>query len=206
MHALPLTDEEVIEVDGMLVTSPARTALDMAAAASEVVAVTILDRVLHIGRFARVKPLATREEIERLFAQRMPFVGHARARRSVDFSVDCSDSPLESVSRVNMRIIGVPKPQLQVRFIDHLGELFTDFGWEDFDLTGEADGKAKYSDPEYLRGRSPEDVLMAEKLRSDRLRALGRRETRWGWNVGVSPRLLKEHLNSAGLPTGVRWM
>ncbi|WP_167042880.1 hypothetical protein [Salinibacterium sp. ZJ454] len=46
-HAARLADDDVVELNGLLVTSLARTVLDMAATATFMVAVTMADHVLH---------------------------------------------------------------------------------------------------------------------------------------------------------------
>jgi hypothetical protein len=48
---------------------------------------------------------------------------------------------------------------------------FADFAWPG--VVGECDGRLKYAD---------RDVLWAEKRREDRIRALGLRVIRWGWD------------------------
>ena len=99
-----------------------------------------------------------------------------------------------------MEVAGLPAPELQVEIRGVSGRrYFVDFWWEKYRLMGEFDGKGKYTDPEFLRGRTPEQALLEEKAREDDLRATGRGMTRWGWVVARSPRLLRAHLDAAGL-------
>jgi hypothetical protein len=201
MHCVPLCDEEVVEVNGLLVTSLARTLIDIAASATAVSSVPALDHALHLDRGNQKPPLLTKAELWDAHSRRMPFVGHARARTAIEFAVATSDSPLESVSRVNMREIGFPVPELQHRFDDHRGLIgFSEFYWPEYRLVGEADGQSKYTDPKYRRGRSLEQVLLDEKERADRIRALGETVSRWGWSTAINPRALRAHLLAAGLP------
>jgi hypothetical protein len=205
-HSLTLGDTDVVEVDGLLLTSVARTTLDMATIGSFVDAVTIVDGALHVDRFGRRPPLTTREELRELWMRRMPFRGHARAADVIGFAETRADSPLESVSRVNMRLIGCPRPLLQSRFFDYQGFIGeTDFDWPEFGLLGEADGDVKYLDPDSRHGRTADEVVRDERVREDRLRALPRSVTRWGWAIGSNPRALRRHLLAAGLPMGIRW-
>jgi hypothetical protein len=154
MHCVPLCDEEVVEVNGLLVTSLARTIIDIAASATTVSSVPALDHALHLDRGGEKPPLLTKAELWDAYSRRMPFVGHARARTAIEFAVATSDSPLESVSRVNMREIGFPVPELQHRFDDHRGLIgFSEFYWPEYRLVGEADGQSKYTDPKCRRGR-----------------------------------------------------
>jgi hypothetical protein len=205
-HSARLADDDVVEVDGLLVTSVARTVLDLATDEPLLESVPALDRALHIDRRGVPAPLITTEAIWASYARRMPFRGHVRARTAIEFAVSDADSPLESVSRVNMRAIGCPRPELQARFDDYRGLIgFSEFYWREHRTVGEADGRSKYTDPRYRRGRTLEEVLLDEKTRADRIRALGIAVSRWGWQIGVSPVLLARHLAAAGLPLGLRW-
>ena len=201
MHCVPLGDDDVVEIDGLLVTSLARTLIDIAASAAAISSVPALDQALHQDRRGEKQPLLSTAELWDAYSRRMPFVGHARGRAAIEFAVTSSDSPLESVSRVNMREIGFSTPELQHRFDDHRGLIgFSEFYWAEYRLVGEADGQSKYTDPKYRRGRLLEQVLLDEKERADRIRALGETVSRWGWSTAISPRALRAHLLAAGLP------
>lgn len=205
-HYLPLGEGDVVEIGGLEVTSIARTLVDLAVSDSFLSSVTALDSARHVDRRGRTQPLTTLEEVEGRFEARLPIRAHSKALRSIGFSVTDSDSPLESVSRVNMHRIGCPKPVLQQRFDDYRGLIgFSEFYWEEFALVGEADGKSKYTNPRYRRGRSLEQVLLDEKERADRIRALGPDISRWGWATAIEPEKLRRHLVAAGLPMGRSW-
>lgn len=206
-HGRLLADGEVVEVSGMLVTSVGRTVLDIAAAGTFMVAVTMADRALHVDRFGRRPPLTTKRELLEMWESSKPHRGFVRAKSVLDFAETRADSPLESVSRVNMRVIGCPRPVLQSSFSDYLGFIGeTDFDWPDYSFLGEADGDQKYLDPAYRNGRTAEEVVRDEKVREDRLRALRRGFTRWGWSVAMHPAALRAHLLNAGLPMGMPWV
>jgi len=205
-HCVPLDDADVVEIDGLLVTSVARTVVDLAGASTFMSAVVSADHALHAQRLGSQAPRATIEELFETFVRHAPMRAHAKVLRVLEFAVPASDSPLESVSRVNMCVIGCPQPTLQQRFDDHRGLIgFSEFYWREFALVGEADGKAKYTDPRYRRGRSLEQVLLDEKDRADRIRATGTDVSRWGWSIGISPSKLRAHLVAAGLPMGRTW-
>ena len=53
-------------------------------------------------------------------------------------------------------------------------------------------------------GRSAERVVLDEKIREDRLRALGLRVVRWRWPAATTPGALATALSAAGLPLGSR--
>lgn len=84
-HSMRLAEEDVVEVDGLLVTSVARTVLDLAAATRFIFGVTLVDHALHLDRFDRLPPLTTRDELWRLWERRLPFGGHARAKAVIEF-------------------------------------------------------------------------------------------------------------------------
>lgn len=205
-HSLLLGDDDVVELDGLLVTSVARTVLDIAASSSFIDGVVAMDFALHEDRFGRRPSLTDKAELWRLWEARLPFGGHARARAVIEFGEARADSPLESVSRVNMRVIGCPRPLLQSSFADYLGFIGeTDFHWPEFKLVGEADGDRKYLDAAYRSGRTVEQVMIDEKVREDRLRALPLGVSRWRWKTAITPAALRAQLSAAGLPMGIRW-
>jgi hypothetical protein len=124
----------------------------------------------------------------------------------IDFAETQAESPLESVSRVNMRAIGVPRPELQRSYSDAAGVIgAVDFAWEEFGLLGEADGDVKYLQARFRGDRTADQVVLDEKIREDRLRALSRRMARWRWATAIDPDALRRKLAAAGLPTGCRW-
>lgn len=199
-HSLALRDDEVVEIDGLLVTTVARTVVDLAITVSFLSAVVVADHCLHIDRFDRTPPLISRDELATEFARRLPFRGHARAHAVEQFATTQADSPLESVSRVTMQRIGCPPPQLQTPFHDATGFIAeTDFYWEAFRIIGEADGEQKYLDAAKRSGRTIDQVKLDEKFREDRLRALPRGVTRWRWATAISPVALHQHLSAAGI-------
>lgn len=200
-HSLRLDDADVVEIDGLLVTSAARTVIDIAAIATPMAAVTMVDRALHVDRRGQRPPMTTKAELLDVWERSHPFRAHARTKKVIEFGTTLADSPLESVSRVNMKVIGCPPPQLQSRFYDYLGFVAeTDFDWPSFKLVGESDGAIKYLDEHYRRGRSAAQVMRDERKRENRLRALKLDVTRWDWSTAISPGVLRAHLRHAGLP------
>lgn len=165
-----------------------------------------MDFALHRDRFGRRPPMVTREQLHAVWESKLPFRGHARSLDIINFGETAAETPLESVSRVNMRRIGCPRPLLQSPFHDADGFIAeTDFDWPEFRLVGEADGDRKYLDEAFRSGRSVEQVILDEKVREDRVRALGRGFARWRWSAAIDPVALRRRLVAAGLPMGVRW-
>jgi hypothetical protein len=201
-HAIGVDADDVVLIDGMLVTSVARTVLDLAVDTTFMSAVTAADFALCHKRKARID----KSTLQEVWENRLPFRGHVRAQRVVDFSTHLAESPLESGSRVAMHLLGFPAPELQVEWRDYRGLIgYSDFFWREFNHVGEADGRAKYFDDELARGKSLKQILYDEKVREDRVRAQGPGFSRWDWGIGMNPRRLKTFLLAAGLPiTGPR--
>ena len=73
----------------------------------------------------------------------------------------------------------------------------SDFGWPDLGVLGEFDGKAKYGELLRKPGQTAEQVLIAEKLREDRMRELGWVVIRWMWQDLIRPEPLIGRLRQA---------
>ena len=204
-HNRTLDPAEIVEVDGMLVTSVARTVLDIATVASRATAVAMADRAILVDRFGKRQPLTTKKELREVWEHGLPFRGHVRSLDVIEFAETRAESPLESLSRVTMRELGFPTPELQVDHYDDDGFIgATDFTWPEFGIVGESDGLGKYLKPELRGQRSAGQVVVEEKLREDRLRAKHLAFRRWGWSVAQEPARLRAVLVSVGLPTGIR--
>ncbi|PRY47461.1 hypothetical protein LY71_11495 [Geodermatophilus tzadiensis] len=181
-HAVRLRDDEVSTVDGVAVTTPARTVLDLALTLAAEPAVVVLDAAVRLGRVRREDLL---HRLDR--AGRVP--GSRRAGRAIAFADGRSESVGESRSRVLLQRLGLPPSSLQlpVRAADGLLLGRADFGWEEERVLGEFDGRVKYG--RLLRpGQEPGDVVFEEKRREDALRDEGWGVVRWTWSdltVGV---------------------
>jgi hypothetical protein len=190
-------------IDGVRVTSLTRTVVDVARSTTFGQAVAVADAALRRASHPREGlPPARIEKADLLREVSLLSVaqGTAKARRVIQFADGLADRPGESISRVHISMAKLTAPQLQASLMGASGRLWhVDFWWPDFNLIGEFDGRAKYTDEEFLRGRSPQEVLYDEKLREDDLRAADHGFTRWPWSVAISMRRLRAHLVSAGL-------
>ena len=197
--------EDIAHIDGLVATSLARTVVDLARAASFASAVTIADADAALRRtqypFSGLPHSAlTHEDLFRQLDNVPPKQGSVKVRKVIEFANGAADRPGESLSRVNIRAAGLTMPQLQVTITGASGCSWTvDFWWPEFNVIGEFDGKFKYTDPEFLKGRTPAQAVYEEKLREDDLRAAGHGMSRWSWPIAISPRLLREHLVAAGV-------
>lgn len=157
-----------VEVDGVVLTGPARTAVDVAAAGTFAQALAVFDAALARG--------VTREELAEVLEQRRR-PGHARTRLALQHADGLSANPGESWGRAQIIEAGLPVPRIQVHYVLPDGsDAYTDYDWEGR-LVGEFDGVEKYT---RLRrpGESVADVVLREKRREDGLRALGLDVTR----------------------------
>ncbi|MBD0861636.1 hypothetical protein IA539_10500 [Gordonia sp. zg691] len=170
VHAAPVDDDEIVEVDGISVTSLERTAVDVATTGDFAQALTAMDQALRAG--------ADRAVIDRILASRRR-KGIRVARRALALADGASESVGESWSRAQMIEAGLPTPRLQHHFHCRTGSYRADFNWDEL-LIGEFDGMVKYG---RLRapGQTVADAVIQEKLREDELRALGAVVVRWTW-------------------------
>lgn len=177
---------DVVVVDGLVVTSPARTVVDLARVGGVVAGVVAGDAALR-GGLATVDELVA--ECERAGRGR----GVRAARRTSGLVDALSESPGESLSRVRIAEWGLPAPVLQHEVRDRDGLIGrVDFWWPRHGVAGEFDGRLKY-------GSDAPEVLWREKLREDRLRATGLRLVRWTWQDAWVGDPLIARLHAAGL-------
>ncbi|TFD49149.1 hypothetical protein E3T55_11800 [Cryobacterium frigoriphilum] len=196
------TEPVWVERGGLRVTTVTDTAVQLARVLAFPEAVAMLDRAIHIPR--RGVSLATRDELETsLEALRTParLKGRDAALRAGAFATTQSGSGGESTSRSNIFLLGFVVPELQVRFDDALGFIaFVDFFWRMINKVGEFDGLGKYVTEEYTRGRTTAQVVMEEKAREDRVRALGPTFARWDWPIARDLTVFGRFLTGHGIP------
>ncbi len=191
---------ELEEIDEVLLTSLTDTVIGLGRWESFANAVLAADAALRgLPRQNGGRLTASRPELLVRIGELGRARGSAKARRAAEFADGASESPGESLSRVQIDALGLSTPELQVEFVDHLGRMAVDFFWRGLGLAGEFDGMGKYTDGAMTRGRSVSEVLAAEKEREERLRALGVRVVRWGWREALHPSLLRARLASAGV-------
>jgi hypothetical protein len=201
-HITRLSDEEVVELDGLFITSPLRTLVDLARCASFPTGVAACDYALAEPKdpadtARHVERAALLERADELQGQR----GVARLRSVGEFADGRSGSPGESLSRVQIARLRFPPPDLQVEVLDLDGNLWhTDFGWQEQRLLGEFDGMVKYTRGRFLGDRDLAEVVIEEKLREDAIRAAsGCGLVRWTWPTASDPAKLQRLLLGAGL-------
>jgi hypothetical protein len=168
LHRATMRPEDIVELDGALVTSAARTVFDLSRHLPLYTAVAALDFALHEGLTSRAELV---EMIE--LCDNWPKI--RRARRALELAEERTESVLESISRLVMSELNIPAPRPQTTVYNSAGVFCgrVDFYWDEFGVFGEADGRLKYKDGD--------DSLIAEKDRQDELEDLGLVAVRWGW-------------------------
>ncbi|EGD53390.1 type IV toxin-antitoxin system AbiEi family antitoxin domain-containing protein [Gordonia neofelifaecis] len=172
VHALQLSDDDVVEIGGVPTTSAARTAVDVAISdATFAQALTVFDAALARG-------VPRTELIAQLERRRCH--GVRTARRALASATSLSESVGESWSRAQMIEAGIRLPRLQCAHVVEGHEYRSDFDW-DCRLVGEFDGRVKYG---RLRrpGETVAQSVIREKDREDLLRSAGIMVVRWTWS------------------------
>jgi Transcriptional regulator, AbiEi antitoxin len=184
LHRATLQPEDVIEVDGVAVTTVARTLIDIGRSTSTAAAVVTIDAALH-------RRLADAQDLEEIIRACRHWPRIRRARLAVALADPRAESPLESFSRLVLRWLKLPPPDLQPSVYDETGAFVgrADFYWDQFGVVGEADGRDKYD---------KRDVLTAEKVRQEHLANCGIEVARWGWaDARYRPRHVAERIRRA---------
>lgn len=201
-HHDRLADGDVVELEGMLVTSFARTVFDLARTLPFATAVAAMDYAIGSPRSPdAASPLRLdRAELAERVASWTGRPGVRKARAAVVFADSRSGSPGESISRAHMHTLGFPRPELQVAFPREGGGYdVVDFDWPEHGTFGEFDGAAKYLKPEFTRGRSMNEVVADEKARENRVRRHRPFAVRWDWQTAIRPQRLARELRAVGL-------
>jgi hypothetical protein len=146
--------DEICLVDGIRVTTPARTALDLARRCRLDEAVTAIDA---LGQATRLKVA----DIELLSERYRGRHGIRQARVTLGLVDMGSESPRETWLRLLLIRAGFPPPQTQIPVYDEYGQLVAvvDMGWEDIKVGADYEG-AFHRTPK----RYQDDLRRAEAL------------------------------------------
>lgn len=129
------TCDEVIEINGMAVATPQRTAFDLGRFLRRDAAVA------HLDALARATGLAS-EHVLPLADMYKGARGIRRLRTAIDLMDAEAQSPKETSLRLLLIDAGYPRPQTQIPVLDDRGVpiAFLDMGWEDIMVAVEYDG------------------------------------------------------------------
>jgi very-short-patch-repair endonuclease len=183
LYADKLWEDEICSLNGILATTPARTAFDLGRRGLLTPAVIRLDALM---RATRIKPV----DIEALADRHRGARGLAQLRKALRVCDPGAESPQETRTRLTLLDAGLPPPRTQIEIFD--GQLLVarvDMGWEEWRVAVEFDGAHHWTDP---RQRSRDIERIAE------LEALGWRIVRVsGEMLRRRPRLLVERVRTA---------
>jgi len=158
--------EQLVELNGCVVTSAARAALEAASLVNVEQGLVILDSALDLGM---TDPSALRQ----IYNQMAGWPGARSLQVAVRLARPGANSVGETLARYLMWTEHLPEPILQFEVRDEHGQVVgrSDFGWPEHGLLGEFDGMQKYG---RLRrsGESPGEALAREKVREDTLRGI----------------------------------
>jgi hypothetical protein len=188
-HEGRLLPEDCVNVDGLLLTAPARTVLDTAALVGQERGLVVADSALHRG-------LTSVDELAAVHSRMARWPGTLNCHMVVRLADGRAESPGETRVRHLCFRHGLPLPILQYEVRDARGQLIgiCDFAWPEYGVIGEFDGKVKYGEL-VAPGKTPTDVLFAEKRREDRIREVtGFRVIRMTWSDLERPHALVARL------------
>ncbi|NPD04921.1 hypothetical protein HN031_09535 [Nocardioides sp. zg-1308] len=160
-HRGVLTPDDVEVVNGVLVSSAARSAFEVTTVAGVEAALVVVNRLLHAGAMS-LEDFAAQVEEHRSWPGSL--TAHVVLR--------LADGRLESVGEDRFShvayLYGLPRPEPQVVVRDEWGNVVArlDFAWPELEVFLEFDGRAKY-ERHRLPGESLDEFLMREKKRQE---------------------------------------
>ena len=194
VHGTRLAPADFTTHDGLTLTTPARTVVDIARTATHTQAVCTGDSALRRG-------LVTAKALSEAVAAAKYRTGTPGAVRAVEAMTNRSDSVGESRSRLILQDQNLPVPLLNQSVFDADGTFLgrVDFLFAELGVIGEFDGSGKYGES----GAAVRKNLVAEKYREDRFRDAGWIVVRWGWADLADPSALQDRVRRA-LARGAR--
>jgi hypothetical protein len=143
IHRGQLRDDEICVVQGMPVTTPARTAFDLGRRDR---LETAIIRVDALANATGLKP----EDVKRLAESRRGARGMVQLRGVLELMDGGAESPQETRTQLLLIAAGFPKPQTQVVVVDEYGEFVgrVDMGWAEWKIGVEYDGPQHWTDPD----------------------------------------------------------
>lgn len=143
VHSDTLSDGETQVIDGMVVTTPARTAFDLGRRLPFVDGVQRIDALMN----------ATHVKVEEVLALAEGYRGARGVRRLrliLEYVDGGAESPYESSTRIMLVTNGFPEPETQIEVADASGTVFArlDMGWPEYRVAVEFDGAQHWTDSE----------------------------------------------------------
>lgn len=162
-HVGVIGDDDIVEIDGVLVSSPDRCVWELACASTVESALVTADAALHQG-------LVTLESLHEIAGPFRTWRGSRSGRLALSLANGLSESVGESRARHLFWAHGVPMPDLQFRVVNSDGIVIarTDFAWQLYRHLAEFDGRIKYDG---TFGNAGFGTVFEEKRREDLVRA-----------------------------------
>jgi hypothetical protein len=137
-----IEEDEICVVGGMSVTTPARTALDLACRLPVDPAVAAIDA---LARATRLKMA----DVEMLVDRYRGRPGIRNARVALDLVDSGAESPRETWLRLLLIRAGFPRPKTQIPVYNEFGVLIAelDMGWDDIKVAAEYEGDHHRTNP-----------------------------------------------------------
>lgn len=187
LHQFTLGPDEVVAVDGVLVTTPVRTLADLLLRVDRYTGVSLVDSALSLR-------LITPDQLADIRASMARRRGAVRATPWLAEADGRAESPLET--RVRLRAVdGHIKPdELQYRIVDRSGYVvaIADLAWTGWRIIGEADGVDAHDNPE---------AVFRDRTRQNAIVAAGFVPVRFTWADTTTPecvpRLIRAAINRA---------
>lgn len=164
-HRGDLPRDDVSVVEGLPVTSLARTVVDCALLLQPLEALVVADSALALG--------VERDELLTLLAARAGRRGSRRAQLVIEFADGGSQSAWETWIRYEILRVGLPRPTTQMAVQTDRGLFHTDLGYEQWALGIEFDGLIKYRPDGVRPGHDPAREYRDEKVRAEAVRRAG---------------------------------
>ncbi|OBH03881.1 DUF559 domain-containing protein [Mycobacterium sp. E3247] len=146
-----ISAEDVVDLDGLPVTSPTRTAFDLGRHLPRGLAVA------HLDALSAATGL-TPADVAPLFARNKGVRSVRRCRAALSLMDGGAQSPKESWLRLVLIDAGLPRPTTQIRVTDGRLVAYLDMGWEEPMVALEYDGEQHRTD----RGQYVKDIRRAE--------------------------------------------
>lgn len=198
IHGSRISEQFIAVVDGVRVTGPARTAMDLGRGRSLPDALVAMDgaarcllasrlanseRALRLGTAPESALAEVHTELRDAYAEVWSWPGTRVLRHALDLLDPRSESPFESWSRGYLLQSGLPAFEVNAPLRGASGRLYYgDFVWRRARVVGEADGMAKYG----LTALDQRRALQRQRAREDDLAADGWRTVRWATGDSAS--------------------
>lgn len=142
VHSDDLAPGDTQPIDGMAVTTPARTAFDIGRRLRLEAGVQRIDALMHATDLKVV-------DVEAVARQHPGVRGLRQLRQTLDLVDGGSESPYESLTRLLLVQAGFPRPQTQIRVLGQYGLVFAiiDMGWEEWRVGVDFEGAQHWTDP-----------------------------------------------------------